>query len=110
MQSQSHQFFLVFDSHGSSRERIGDVHLLDIGKMSDPAGGFGHALGNTPAQAHDLDFLDDVIAHRSGPQRSALLHLQISVEILMTDAPGWTRATDLSKIQSSLKRASAHGW
>ena len=39
----------------------GDVDLLDIGEMRDPARRLGHVLGDAPAHADDLDRLDRLI-------------------------------------------------
>ena len=71
----------------------GDVDLLDIGEMRDPARRLRHVLGNAPAHAHNLDRLDGFIGRPASPFRRRLWRADdIGVEVLVRDASRGSRA------------------
>ena len=89
--------------------QCGDVGFLDIGKMRNAAGGLGHVVGDTPAQADDLDGLDRLIG---GPARSFRRRLgragDKGVEIVVGDASRRSGAAHETQIDACFAGLQAH--
>ena len=85
------------------------VDFLDVGEMRHASRRFGHVLRDAAAQAHDLDRLDRHIRLFARALRRRLGRAgDVSFEIVVSDAPGGSRAAHEAQIDARFARSLAH--